>query len=83
MKEMIAQFAKADGKNIQAFQIRTPLPRPCPCSVSYENATNEKDERYVWLPPNVVDRLRFLRGPSESYSDVILRLVAAGEGIEA
>ena len=33
--------------------------------------------------PNVVNRLRFLRAPGESYSDVILRLVAAGDGIEA
>jgi hypothetical protein len=28
--------------------------------------------------PNVVDRLRHLRGPGESYSDVILRLVEIG-----
>ena len=27
-------------------------------SVSYENETNERGERYVWLPPNVVDRLK-------------------------
>ncbi len=33
-------------------------------------------QRYVWLAPNVVDRLRFLRGPGESYSDVILRLAS-------
>jgi hypothetical protein len=32
-------------------------------------------ERYVWLAPNVVDRLGAMRGPGESYSDVILRLV--------
>jgi hypothetical protein len=43
-------------------------------SVSYENATNERGERYVWLPPNVVDRLRAQRRPGEGYSDVILRL---------
>jgi hypothetical protein len=45
-------------------------------SVSYENATNERGERYVWLPPNVVDRLRAQRRPGESYSDVILRIAA-------
>jgi hypothetical protein len=45
-------------------------------SVGYENATNERGERYVWLDPFVIARLRFLRGPGESYSDVILRLVA-------
>jgi hypothetical protein len=44
-------------------------------SVGYENATNEKGERLIWLDRSVVDRLRSLRGPSESYSDVILRLV--------
>ena len=43
-------------------------------SVGYENAVNERGERYVWLPPNVVERLRAMRGPGESYSDVIMRL---------
>jgi hypothetical protein len=37
-------------------------------SVGYENKTNEKGERLIWLEPNVVDRLRHLRGPDESYS---------------
>jgi hypothetical protein len=45
-------------------------------SVGYENATNDQGERYVWLEPNMVARLRALRGPGESFSDVILRLVA-------
>jgi hypothetical protein len=43
-------------------------------SVGYENEVNEKGERLVWLAPNVVDRLASMRGPGESYSDVILRL---------
>jgi hypothetical protein len=47
-------------------------------SVSFENATNERGERYVWLPPNVVDRLKAQRRPGEGYSDVILRLAAEG-----
>jgi hypothetical protein len=47
-------------------------------SVGFENATNEKGERLIWLEPNVVDRLRSLRGPGESYSDVILRLATEG-----
>jgi hypothetical protein len=47
-------------------------------SVGYENATNEKGERLIWLEPSVIDRLRSLRGPGESYSDVILRLGAEG-----
>ena len=44
-------------------------------SVGFENATNEKGERLIWLDRAVVDRLRAMRGPGESYSDVILRLV--------
>ena len=47
-------------------------------SLGYENDVNERGERYVWLVPNVVDRLRAMRGPGESYSDVILRLVEIG-----
>jgi hypothetical protein len=45
-------------------------------SVGFENATNERGERYVWLAPNVVDRLTALRGPGESYGDVISRIAA-------
>jgi hypothetical protein len=36
---------------------------------------NERGEREIWLEPHIVDKLRALRGPGESYSDVILRLV--------
>jgi hypothetical protein len=50
--------------------------------VGFENATNERGERLVWLAPTVIDRLRAMRGPGESYSDVILRLVES-EGAEA
>jgi hypothetical protein len=32
-------------------------------SVGYENKTNERGERYVWLEPRVVDRLRTMRRP--------------------
>jgi predicted CopG family antitoxin len=34
----------------------------------------------IWLEPNVVDRLRAMRGPGESFSDVIQRLVET-EGV--
>jgi hypothetical protein len=44
----------------------------------YEYKTSERGERLVWLEPRGVDRLRVLRGPGESYSDVILRM-AVGE----
>ena len=41
-------------------------------SVGYENKTNERGERCSgWI-----DRLRSLRGPGESFSDVIVRLAA-------
>jgi len=36
---------------------------------------NEKGERLIWLEVAVLDRLTALRGPSESYSEVTLRLV--------
>ena len=43
-------------------------------SVGFENKVNERGERWIWLDKPVVDRLRAMRGPGESYSDVILRL---------
>ena len=46
-------------------------------SVGYEVEAIE-GQRYIWLDRAVVDRLGAMRGPSESYSDVILRLAAAG-----
>jgi hypothetical protein len=45
-------------------------------SVGYENKANERGERFVWLDPAVVNRLRAMRGPGESYSDAILRIAA-------
>ena len=47
-------------------------------SVNFEAGVDDKGERYIWLPRAVVDRLRSLRGPGESYSDVILALTAGG-----
>jgi hypothetical protein len=32
-------------------------------NVSFENKTNERGERLIWLERAVVDRLRSLRGP--------------------
>ena len=43
-------------------------------SVGYEAEPNERGERLIWLAPAVIDRLRAMRGPGESYSDVILRI---------
>ena len=45
-------------------------------SVSFENKVNERGCRLIWVERRVVDRLRALRGPGESYSEVILRLAA-------
>jgi hypothetical protein len=45
-------------------------------SVAYEAEANERGERFVWLAPAVIDRLRYLRGPGKSYSEVILKLAA-------
>jgi hypothetical protein len=48
-------------------------------SVNFEAGVDANGERYIWLPRAVVDRLRSLRGPGESFSDVILGLAADGE----
>ena len=50
-------------------------------SVGYENKTNANGERLIWLEPAVIERLRAMRGPGESYSDVILRLAAVGQRV--
>jgi hypothetical protein len=47
-------------------------------NMGYEAEANERGERLIWLEDAMMDRLAALRGPGESYSDVILRL--AGEG---
>ena len=44
-------------------------------SVGYENAVNERGERLIWLDHAVIARLRSMRGQSELFSEVILRLV--------
>jgi hypothetical protein len=45
-------------------------------SVGYEGQINEKGERLIWLDHAAVAKLRHLRGPGESFSDVIMRLSA-------
>jgi hypothetical protein len=44
-------------------------------SAAVEPYTNERGERTVWLEDTMADRLAAMRGPGESYSDAILRLV--------
>jgi hypothetical protein len=41
---------------------------------SMGSEANERGERLIWLAAAMVDRLGAMRGPGESYSDVILRL---------
>jgi hypothetical protein len=47
-------------------------------SVTVEPYYDAKGERVIWLDEVWVDRLAAMRGPSEIYSDVILRIAAAG-----
>jgi hypothetical protein len=42
-------------------------------NVNYEAKINAKGERLIWLEPRWVDTLTAMRGPGESYSDVIIR----------
>jgi hypothetical protein len=44
-------------------------------SVAFEPQIDPHGQRMVWLETAVVDKLTAMRGPGESYSDVILRLV--------
>ena len=44
-------------------------------SVGFEPELNGNGERLIWLEAHWVDELAAMRGPGESYSDVILRLV--------
>jgi hypothetical protein len=44
-------------------------------SVGYEREPDEKGERLIWVEARVADQLSSLRGPGETWSDVILRLV--------
>ena len=53
-----------------------------PASARLKRSSAPNGEFYVWLEPQYVDRLRELRKPRESYSDVILRTAEASEGGE-
>jgi hypothetical protein len=45
-----------------------------PGSVAFDPDVDAQGGRWIWLDPTVANRLRDMRGPGESYSDVILRL---------
>jgi hypothetical protein len=53
-----------------------------PANADLAQSRAPNGEFYVWLDPKYVDRLRELRKPGESYSDVIVRLAEASEGGE-
>ena len=38
--------------------------------MTFEQDLSPNGQRHVWLEPNVANRLRAMRGPGESYSDV-------------
>jgi hypothetical protein len=48
-------------------------------TAAVEPAVEEGGLRYIWLEARWLDRLKSYRGPSESYSDVIL-LIAGRDG---
>jgi hypothetical protein len=48
--------------------------------VAVESEANERGERLIWLEATMADRLGAMRGPNESYSDVILRLAGGKTG---
>jgi hypothetical protein len=49
-------------------------------SVVVEAEAKERGERYVWLEEGSVNRLGAMRGPDESYSDVIMRMIGTEAG---
>lgn len=49
-------------------------------SVASESQTDEKVERLIWLPPDVLAKLKSIRGPGEDWSDAIVRLAEAHAG---
>jgi hypothetical protein len=48
-------------------------------SVAVESVLDGKGERLIWLETHVLNKLSAMRGPGESYSDVIVR-IAKNEG---
>jgi hypothetical protein len=51
-----------------------------PGNVGFENARDTNGDWFIWLPYDVLAKLNRLRGPGESYSDVILTIA---EGVKA
>ena len=47
-------------------------------SVGFENELDANGDRLIWLPRDALAKLRHLRRPGESFTDVIIRLAAEG-----
>jgi aconitase A len=47
-------------------------------TVGVEPQRAENGDYFIWVAPGVVNKLRALRPPGESYSDVILRVAVEG-----
>ena len=58
----------------QALKARIPRIDQAPTS------TGRNGQMRIWLARKFVDRLLELRGPGESYSDVIIRLAEVSDG---
>jgi len=46
-------------------------------NVGYERAADDTTDRQIWLESHIVNRLRYLRGPGESFSVGITRWAGA------
>jgi hypothetical protein len=45
-------------------------------SMGYEAESDAKGERLIWIDERQADKLAAMRGPGESYSEVVLRLAS-------
>jgi hypothetical protein len=60
--------------SVEAFEA---IARTLPVgSVGYEAEPDAEGEMHIWIDDRQADRLAAMRGPGESYSEVVLRLAA-------
>jgi hypothetical protein len=58
--------------SVEAFEA---IARTLPLgSVAYEANADQRGEQLIWIDDRQADKLAAMRGPGESYSDVILRM---------
>lgn len=61
--------------SVEAFEA---IARTLPLgTVAYEAEADDRGDRLIWLEAAVAGRLAAMRGPSESYSEVVLRIATA------